>query len=68
MAAAMNEHKDDILTVQEAAQALRLSVDFIYDEIKAGRLKAQPVGRHYRIAVWAMHEAFPNLYRKPGQN
>jgi excisionase family DNA binding protein len=39
-----------VYTLKEAAKVLRVSHDFLRQEIEAGRLIARPMGNDYRIA------------------
>ncbi len=39
----------DIMTVEEAAEALRISTNSLYDLLNGGQLKAFRNGRHWRV-------------------
>ena len=45
----MNKHSVDILTVEEAADFLRIPVSTVYRLAQSGRIPAQKVGRHWRF-------------------
>ncbi len=45
----MLEEYQDILTVDEACEAMRMGYNAIYEILKSGQLKAYRVGRRWRI-------------------
>jgi excisionase family DNA binding protein len=49
LAAVLNGQQDQILTVKEAAAALKCSEDAIYQQCEAGKLPHKRVGRMIRI-------------------
>lgn len=50
------EHRSQYLTVNEAAEILRVHPHVIYRLLAAGELRAFRVGRQYRIAPRAIEE------------
>lgn len=52
----------ELLTVQEVANSLKLSVLTIYKYIKEGELKAIEFGGHYRVEKEALDD-FVSLHR-----
>lgn len=53
---------EPILTPKEVAARLNVSVGFVYNEMSAGRIRHERLGRVYRIPESALRESFPNLY------
>ncbi|WP_138417964.1 helix-turn-helix domain-containing protein [Sinomonas gamaensis] len=51
------EDEDDLLTVAEVAERLRVTAKTVYSYIRAGRLPAARLGRNYRVR-WADYRAF----------
>lgn len=45
----MFENYNDVLTPDEAAEALRIGMNAIYDNLRSGKLKAFRNGRSWRI-------------------
>jgi excisionase family DNA binding protein len=45
----MEENKHEILTVEEAAELLRIPRSAVYTFAQRGKLPAQKVGRHWRF-------------------
>ena len=45
----MFEQYPDILTVEEACEALRMGYNAVYDLLNEGKLKAYKIGRVWRI-------------------
>lgn len=45
----MEKNNHEVLTVEEAAELLRISRSAVYTLAKRGKLPAQKVGRHWRF-------------------
>lgn len=45
----MNDESSPILTIEEAADLLKIPVSSVYKLAQAGRIPAQKVGRHWRF-------------------
>ncbi len=52
----MLEEYHDILTVDEACEALRMGSNALYELLNTGKLKAFRNGRHWRIPKEAVRE------------
>lgn len=52
----MLEEYEDILTVEEACQALRMGYNALYELLNSGKLKAYRNGRVWRIPKEAVKE------------
>ena len=52
----MFENYDDILTVEEACEALKIGYNAMYELLKAGELKGYRNGRVWRIPKAALVE------------
>ena len=52
----MFEQYPDILTVEEACEALRMGYNAVYDLLNEGKLKAYKNGRVWRIPKEALKE------------
>ena len=50
----MFEQYPDILTVEEACEALRMGYNAVYDLLNEGKLKAYKTGRVWRITKQAL--------------
>ncbi len=45
----MNDESSPILTIEEAADLLKIPVSSVYKLAQAGKIPAQKVGRHWRF-------------------
>lgn len=52
----MLESYDDILTVEEACEALKIGKNALYDLLDSGKIKAMRNGRVWRIPKTAVQE------------
>ncbi len=52
----MLEEYQDILTVEEVCEALRMGYNAVYDILNSGKLKAFRNGKHWRIPKKAVLE------------
>lgn len=52
----MFEQYDDVLTVDEACEALKVGHNTLYSLLNSGKLKAYRCGRIWRIPVAALRE------------
>ena len=52
----MFENYDDVLTVEEACEALKIGYNAMYELLKAGELKGYRNGRVWRIPKAALAE------------
>lgn len=52
----MFEQYDDVLTVDEACEALKVGHNMLYNLLNSGKLKAYRCGRIWRIPVAALRE------------
>lgn len=52
----MFEQYDDVLTVDEACEALKVGHNMLYSLLNSGKLKAYRCGRIWRIPVAALRE------------
>jgi excisionase family DNA binding protein len=50
----MNEAYPDVLTIDEAAQYLRISKSSLYKLAQEGKIPCQKVGRHWRFSIQAL--------------
>lgn len=64
----MLEEYEDILTVEEACQALRMGYNAMYELLNSGKMKAYRNGRVWRIPKEAVKEyiLYSARIRKPG--
>ena len=56
----MFDNFSDVLTPEEAAEALRIGMNAIYDNLRSGKLKAFRNGRTWRIPKTALTEYILN--------
>ena len=61
----MFEQYPDILTVEEACEALRMGYNAVYDLLNEGKLKAYKNGRVWRITKQALIQ-FRTISKTPG--
>ena len=59
----MFEQYPDILTVEEACEALRMGYNAVYDLLNEGKLKAYKNGRVWRITKQALIQYVSESYR-----
>lgn len=60
----MFENYDDVLTVEEACEALKIGYNAMYELLKAGELKGYRNGRVWRIPRAALVEYIRNCTNK----
>lgn len=60
----MFESYDDVLTVEEACEALKIGYNAMYELLKAGELKGYRNGRVWRIPKAALVEYIRNCTNK----
>ena len=56
----MFESYDDVLTPEETAEALRIGMNAVYDNLRNGKLKAFRNGRSWRIPKTSLTEYIVN--------
>jgi excisionase family DNA binding protein len=64
----MNSGKNDILTIDEVAELLRIPRSSVYKLAQQGKIPAQKVGRHWRfhrgtLVKWIAGELNPKITR-----
>lgn len=59
----MNTNEVPVLTVDEAAEYLRIPKSTLYKLAQEGKVPCQKVGKHWRFSKDALHEWLANSYR-----